>query len=127
MTVSMAPLNKPSLKEISPGQEAVRVLSLLFDTRDEPKNTNKFEDIVKAVKLSKVLKQDNIKVVQKNYPTFMKEIAKKYAKSGCVKDFPIKIKSYTAGLLEFEDENELSLQSSTATLSDLAFSVEYTR
>ena len=57
----------------------------------------------------------------------MKEMAKKYKKSGSVKDFPVKIKSYNTGLLEFEDENELNLQSSTATLSDLAFFVEYTR
>jgi hypothetical protein len=40
MTVAKAPLNKPSLKEVAPGLDSLRVLSLLFDTKDEPKDTN---------------------------------------------------------------------------------------
>ena len=97
-------------------------MNLIFDSGDE---LNGFEDMMKSTKLSKFLKQENLKNLVDHYGSFMKDLGKSYAKSGFQKDFPLGIKSYTAGLLEFD--NEPSLQTSTATLADIIFQVEYTR
>lgn len=56
MTVAKAPLNKPSLKEVAPGQDTIRVLNLMFDSQDEVEGPHKFEDIIKSTKLSKFVK-----------------------------------------------------------------------
>lgn len=82
---------------------------------------------MKSIKLSKLLKQENLAHLISQYGTLMKDLGKQYAKSGFQKDFPISIKSFTSGLIEFEDESALNLQTSTATLSDIVFHVEYTR
>lgn len=74
MSVAKAPLNKPSLKEIEPSSDTVRVINLIFDTEDNVLGA--FEDTVKSLKLSKVLKQENLANLCKNYPGFMKVLAK---------------------------------------------------
>lgn len=43
MSVSKVPFNKPSLKDITPADDAVRVLNLLFDSNDE---SRKLQDLI---------------------------------------------------------------------------------
>jgi len=69
VTATEAPLSKPPLKQyikikneldnaqaqLKKEEGAIRVLSLLFDTKDEPKIVGNFANILKTIKLSNIL------------------------------------------------------------------------
>jgi len=65
--MAKAPLCKPSLTApaASPdragSESAIRVLSVLFDTSDEPKTAQmNFQEVLNAVKLDKILPQEDL-------------------------------------------------------------------
>ena len=85
ITVTKAPLSKPSLQPLiesmdKKGHEsAIRVLSLLFDTQDEPKtNAENFSDVLEQCKLSSLLEARQLGYIQDNYPNFLQKLAFKY-------------------------------------------------
>lgn len=84
ISVTEAPLNAPSLKPMSgefvssKKNSFIRVLSLLFDTEDEPKVQTGFQDVLKNTKISNFLNSKQIKHVNERYATFIRNLAGKY-------------------------------------------------
>lgn len=92
VTVTEAPLSKPPLKpyinttsnyqktdsQAKLEDGAIRVLSLIFDTQDEPKVVGNFTNILKTIKLSSILEHADICFMETNYKNFLQSLAKKY-------------------------------------------------
>ena len=100
ITVTKAPLCKPSLKppiespENNTHENAIKVLSLLFDTQEDAKqHSGNFSDILKQCKLSSILNSKQLGFVKENYGSFIKELAMKYFKENQMKEFMFKTKS----------------------------------
>lgn len=134
MGVARAPLSKCSLKSLSQAADkdyqknAIRVLCMLFDTKEDLATSGlNFEEVLKDVKLSTVVKHESLKYMVGNYDTFIKGLAKKYHQQRQTQEFPFPIKSVKAGLVEFENPKDIEIMTSTATLSNIAFYLQYTK
>jgi hypothetical protein len=98
--VTKAPLDSPELKDISPSDTGIRVLSLLFDTKDDPApGYHNFEEVLKSIKLTSLMSKESIAQIIDHYPSFINELALKYLHEDKLKQFPFAIKSANANLI----------------------------
>ena len=79
-SVAVPPFNKCSLAAVNQTENpnAQRVLALLFDTHDKPKQKSNFNEVLKTSKLSEIFTAGTIEELSKVYPLYLEKIAQGY-------------------------------------------------
>ena len=86
----MPPFNKCSLAAVNQNENpnALRVLTLLFDTHDKPKLKNNFNETLKLTKLTDIFTPSSINELSTVYPSYLEKVATGYIQAGKSKEFP---------------------------------------
>ena len=132
MGVTKAPLNTPSLHSVQTERDSkahlnsIRVISLLFDTFDEPKHKDTiFEEVINRIGLETFLKGKDLDLVNEKYKAFITSLALKYHREGKLKHFPLfGIKAVGADGIEFVNEKQFDKK---LTLGHIAFFARFTQ